>query len=286
MTPVLQDSPSTLPSTSTNIQTFPQASANPCVSSRPVITTNLNSRSGPFKSKYNRSCPQEKRQSVATADSGFYSGRNSPITPANEKETFHPRSLHEFKGMYRVPCRFLHEPQRVDKRFIPPTQDRYKDKPRCIFCHYTGIHNLAWSIRYQKLEVFLAELNLLGDDGQAAVYDVTAVDAAGNTALHYAAAGGAGLEPINALIRAGADPLRINTGGQVFLHCIRPHIRQFGSNSYDADLIQTFQADLINLLNVFKPKGAFLWPDNEGNTPLDSLFARMTDTDIKDRTFQ
>jgi ankyrin repeat protein len=289
-TPVSRNSTNTFPSTPIDLQPAnPQAAVGSISFPRPVVISNLKSRLGPegrLKSKYNRCCTPEKRNSASTTDSGFYSGRGSPLTPLAAKENFHARSLHEFEGLHRVPCRSLHEPPPLDKSYNPQTQQRFKDKSRCGFCHYSGIHNLSWSVRYLKFEVFQAELNLQGIDGLEVVYDLDAVDAAGNSALHYAAAGGAWLDHFNSLIDAGANPYRLNTAGQLFLHCIRPYIRQSESNSFDVDLIEIFNADLINLLNTFQPKGAFKWPDNNGNTPLDAISARISDKEIKNRIFQ
>jgi hypothetical protein len=227
---------------------------------------------------FDRSSTPEKR------DSGYASGRNSPLTPVVENARPHPSSLLEFKGLYRVACQQLHEPPAIDPFYIPEsrTMERFKETPTCSQCLYSSIHNLSWSAsaRYLKLEVFKADLKL---DSK---YDITALDKAGNSALHYAASGGAGFEHFLALIQAGANPYQINTAGQLFLHCLRPHIREIGSEGFDDNLVAVFHADLVNLLNSFQPKGAFRWRDNEGRTVLDALASNIKDTEIRTRTFR
>jgi len=159
--------------------------------------------------------------------------------------------------------------------------ERFKDTAAtCTHCLYSGIHNLSWSARYLKLEVFKAELKLDG------IYDVSALDMVGNSALHYAASGGAGFEHFAALIKAGANPYQINTAGQLFLHCLRPYIKQTGSEDLDENLAAVFHADLINLLNSFQPKGAFRWRDNEGRTVLDAIASNIMDTGIRAQMFR
>jgi ankyrin repeat protein len=131
-----------------------------------------------------------------------------------------------------------------------------------------------------KLEVFQAELKLEG------IYDITALDMTGNSALHYAASGGAGSKHLDALIQAGADPCQVNSAGQLFLHCLRPHIKETNSGGFDGDLITAFNADLINLLNSFQHTGAFRWRDNDGRTVLDALASKITDEEIRAETFR
>jgi len=239
-----------------------------------------------MRPRYNRSCTPENRNSFTTDDSGYDSRPSSPLTALVEDERFHPQSLEEFKSLYRAPCHSLHEPHAFNKFCMPQSQDRFKDVPKCDHCLYSGIHNLSWSARFLKFEVFVAELKLQGCRGLEAIYDVTALDAAGNSALHYAAAGGASFDHFWALIKAGANPYQINTGGQLFLHCLRPHIKNAGSDSFDIDLLDLFNANLINLLNTFQPKGAFKWRDNAGMTPLDALAVNFGDNEIRDDTYR
>lgn len=253
--------------------------------SRKTSSTSLGRVAAWLHSKHLRGVNTEKRSSAVTNDSGYESGRNSPYSLPGESDRLHPRSLNEFKGLHRVPCQSLHEPPSYNRNMAPP-QDQLKDRLTCIRCQYSGIHNLSWSARNLKLQVFQAELKLQGIEGLSAVYDVSALDLAGNSALHYAASGGAGFDYFVALIRAGVNPYQLNTAGQLFLHCLRPHIREPCSESLDTNLFALFKADLVNLLNAFQPKGAFRWPDNDGNTALDSLGSRILDDEIRTQIFQ
>ena len=231
-----------------------------------------------LKQLFSRSSTTEKR------DSGYASGRNSPLTLVVEDTQPNPSSSHEFKKLHRVPCQWLHEPKAIDPKWAPEakTMERYKETSTCSQCLYSSIHNLSWSAsaRILKLGVFKAELKL------KTKYDVTALDKAGNSALHYAAAGGASFDHFSTLIRAGVNPYQINTAGQLFLHCLRPHLRDIGFLGLDGNLIAVFHADLVNLLNTFQPKGAFRWRDNEGRTVLDALASNIKDIELRTRTFR
>ncbi len=231
-----------------------------------------------LKHLYNRSSTTKKR------DSGYASGRNSPLALVVEDTKPHPLSSHEFKTLHRVPCQRLHEPPAIDPKWAPEAErmERFKEIPTCSQCLYSSIHNLSWSTsaRYLKLGVFTAELKL------KTKYDVTAVDKAGNSALHYAAAGGASFEHFSTLILAGVNPCQINTAGQLFLHCLRPHFRDVGFHGFDGNHIAVFHADLVNLLNTFQPKGAFRWRDNEGRTVLDALASNIKDIELRTQTFR
>jgi hypothetical protein len=195
--------------------------------------------------------------SVRSGDSGYASSRASlaPSSISSFAKTYswdqpsvsdqqHPHmgSLSEFNGLYRVPCPILHEPQSIVA---------CRDLPTCQHCMYSGIHNLSWSSRYLKSEVFMSELKLVG------VYDVGAADAAGNSALHYAAAGGASFQTLTALVQAGTNPYQLNTAGQLFLHCLQPQFVDFFPTPYDKDQVSRFQEDLVNLFHTFHSKGAF-----------------------------
>jgi hypothetical protein len=109
-----------------------------------------------LRSIFNRSKTPEKR------DSAYASGRNSPSATLVEDTPPHPSSLLEFKGLHRVPCQRLHEPQPLDTIFVPNSKsmERFKDIPTCSQCHYASIHNLSWSARYLKPAVFVADLKL------------------------------------------------------------------------------------------------------------------------------
>lgn len=223
---------------------------------------------------WNRSRDLEKR------DSGYESGRNSPSALVVEKP--HPSSLSEFKGLYRVACQRLHEPKPIVIHYAPDPKamERFKETSTCFQCLYSSIHNLSWSAQYLALGVFKSELRL----GER--YQIAMLDRVGNSALHYAASGGAGFEHFAALINAGADPYQINTAGQLFLHCWRPHLREIGSEGFDDSLVAMFHAGLIDLLNTFQLKGAFRWRDNEGRTVLDALASNIKDPEIRTETFR
>jgi hypothetical protein len=230
------------------------------------------------KPRYNRSCTPENRKSSAstasTRDSGYASGRNSPFRPSVESS--HTSSLKEFHGLYRAPCSVLHQPK-----------DHFKDVPTCPQCRYSGIHNLSWSALNLKLEVFRAETKLQGFSGHNEVYDFAAVDAAGNSGLHYAAAAGAGLDVCSALVHSGVDPYQINTAGQLFLHCLRPSMN---TSDWDktTDAVE-FQLELINFLNSLQRlvgKCAFRWRDNEGKTALDSYILQISDKSLREQTLR
>jgi hypothetical protein len=251
----------------------PSPVANSSFGSRMISRLRTNQRIIPWHI-YNRSGTPEKR------DSGYGSGRSSPMTPLIEENRPSPRSVFEFKGLYRVPCQQLHEPGALNSFYSPKTRERFTDTATCSNCLYSAIHNLSWSARQMKLEVFQAELKLEG------IYDITALDMTGNSALHYAASGGAGSKHLDALIQAGADPCQVNSAGQLFLHCLRPHIKETNSGGFDGDLITAFNADLINLLNSFQHTGAFRWRDNDGRTVLDALASKITDEEIRTETFR
>ena len=88
------------------------------------------------------------------------------------------------------------------------------------------------------------------------------------------------------MILAGVDPCQINTAGQLFLHCLRPHIREIGSVGFDDKLVTGFHTDLVDLLNDYQPKGAFRWRDNEGRTVLDALASNISNAEVRARTFR
>jgi hypothetical protein len=231
------------------------------------------------KGKTNRSFTPENRNSTATNDSGYASGRNSPFNLLMEGERPNPRSLNEFRGLYRVPCPNLHEPQPYNEDYMPQPTGRFKNTENCPHCQYSGIHNLSWSAKQLKLEVFMTELKL------DVFYNVTDLDTAGNSALHYAAVGGANFEHFIALIQAGVNPYQLNTRGQLFLHCLRPQLKNIGSDSFDVHLLTAFNLNLVNLLNRFRLTGAFRWRDNEGMTAVDALALQINDSETTRRIF-
>ncbi len=229
------------------------------------------------KRGFNRSVSPDNRLSGSPRDSGYASGRSSLLVPIAEDTPPHPESQNEFKGLYRVPCHVLHEPPPHNAYGSHP-KDRFMNTPTCDHCQYSGIHNVSWSAKCLKPGKFSSELK------RDRLYDLSAVDAAGNSALHYAAVGGAGYEQLLSLITAGVNPYQINTLGQLFLHCLRP-----GSDSISDTSIDLFNMDLVDLLNLLEPRGAVAalrWRDNEGRTVLDALAAQMTGIEMKTHTFQ
>jgi ankyrin repeat protein len=176
------------------------------------------------------------------------------------------QSLKEFNGLYRVACHVLHEPQ---------SKAQCKDISTCTYCRYSSIHNLAWSARYLKLEVFLSELKLQG------VYDFCALDAAGNSALHYAAAGGAGYQHLKALIDVGVDPYIANTAGELFIYCLRP-IEPFTLEP-NSDCLKS--DDLVRLLKLLQHDRVYDWRDNDGQTIMHALALKITEPELKAKIF-
>ncbi|KAH9220777.1 hypothetical protein DL95DRAFT_382695 [Leptodontidium sp. 2 PMI_412] len=231
------------------------------------------------KRGFNRSVSPDNRLSTGSPrDSGYASGRSSLLVPIAEDTPPHPDSLREFNDLYRVPCHGLHEPQPSNDSGEAHFKDTFKNTATCDHCLYSGIHNLSWSAQKFTLPEFQAELK------RERFYDILALDAAGNSALHYAAVGGASYEHFLALIEAGVNPYQINTVGQLFLHCMWP-----GSDSTCDTSITLFTFDLVNLLNSLEPRGAVAalrWRDNEGRTVLDAIAAQITSHDITKQTFQ
>jgi hypothetical protein len=201
-----------------------------------------------------------------TDDSGYATGHTSSLT-LDQVRQMNIQSLKEFNGLYRVACHILHEPQ---------SKAQCKDISTCTYCRYSSIHNLAWSARYLKLEVFLSELRLEG------VYDFCALDSAGNSALHYAAAGGAGYQHLKALIDVGVDPYIANTAGELFIYCLRP-IEPFTLEP-NSDCLRS--DDLIRLLKLLKHDRVFDWRDNDGQTIMHALALKITEPELKAKIFK
>ncbi len=223
-----------------------------------------------FRPKASNLSRGRKRYAVSqftnsTEDSGYASGHASSLT-LEEVRRINSQSLDEFNGLYRVACQTLHEPQ---------GKAQCKDIPTCTSCQYSSIHNLGWSARYLKLEVFLSELKLNG------VYNFGALDAAGNTALHYAAAGGAGYQHLKALIDVGVDPYLANTAGELFIYCLRP-LEPFTLEP-NSDCLKS--DDLVNLLGLLQLHRVSNWRDNDGQTIMHTLALKITEPDLKLRIF-
>lgn len=200
-----------------------------------------------------------------TEDSGYASGYASCLT-LDDVTRVDPQSLSEFNGLYRVACQHLHEPRGMAN---------CRDIPSCRYCRYSSIHNLGWSARYLKFEVFLSELRL------TEVYEFGALDAAGNTALHYAAAGGANFLYLKALIDVGVDPYAANTAGELFIHCLRP-LQPFTLEP-NSDCLKG--DDLIRLLELLQPARVLGVRDNNGQTILHALALKVADSELKAKIF-
>ena len=201
----------------------------------------------------------------ADNDSGYYSACRSPSPLRTNSLMSEPESLTEFQGLYKVACHTFHEPKRPNQhRGIHP----------CDYCGCSRIHILAWSANRLKPQEFEAELKSKN------LYDVQALDAAGNSALHYAATSGASYAHLRALIDAGVSLYAQNTANQNFLHCLRP---------YDADTencnVDCFKLGLIKLLELIEPDIAFRQQDNDGQTILHVLASYITDPELRERTF-
>ncbi|KAL5317468.1 hypothetical protein ACEPPN_014563 [Leptodophora sp. 'Broadleaf-Isolate-01'] len=223
-----------------------------------------------FRPKSSTSIRGRKRYAVSqfttsTEDSGYASGHASSLT-LEEVRRINSQSLDEFNGLYRVACQVLHEPQ---------GKSQCKDIPTCNLCQYSGIHNLGWSARYLKLEVFLSELRL--ND----VYNFGALDAAGNTALHYAAAGGAGYQHLKALIDVGVDPYLANNAGELFIYCLRP-LQPF---TIEPNLDCLKSDDLVKLLGLLQLERISDWRDNDGQTIMHAMALKISEPELKTKIF-
>jgi hypothetical protein len=172
-------------------------------------------------------------------------------------------SFTEFTGPYRVVCQTQHEPT----IFL----DQYRRVKPCMFCSYSNIHNLAWVASNFMLQDFKDELSF------GVFYDFQALDAAGNTALHYAAASGASPSHLKALIVAGVPPYQQNTAKQNFLHCLR---HNSDIDGWDPDCSEV---NLIQLLDLLEPKVIFGQQDNYGQTVLHVLTSHVTEQEGRDQ---
>ena len=235
-------------------------------STRNILRSLFKSKpSGSSISSHSRKRYATSQFTHSTHDSGYATGHTSCLT-LDQVRQMNAQSLKEFNGLYRVACHVLHEPQ---------AKAQCKDIPTCSHCRYSSIHNLAWSSRYLKLEVFLSELKLEG------VYDFGALDAAGNSALHYAAAGGAGFSHLKALIDIGVDPYVANTAGELFIYCLRP-LQPFTLEP-NSDCLKS--DDLIRLLHLLDHQRISDWRDNDGQTIMHALALKITEPELKAKIF-
>jgi hypothetical protein len=221
-----------------------------------------------FDIKSSASKARAKQNSpFADNDSGYQSGRRTPSTLyLRDSPTSPLESLTEFRGLYRVACHTLHEPKRPDQ---------HRETQPCHLCGCSGIHILAWSANHMTLQEFEAELKSKDPD------DVRALDAAGNSALHYAAISGASYTHLTALIDGGVPLYARNTANQNFLHCLQPCDADTKCRSIDC-----FKLGLIKLLELIEPRIAFSQQDNDGQTALHVLASYITEPELRDRTFK
>lgn len=223
-----------------------------------LVTTRLQSWMAPRRGSY-RSASPDIRFSASPRDSGYASGRTSVMLSIAEDIPPHPESRNEFKGLYRIPCRALHELHLPTHQQQQQISNYSHNVPSCTHCKFSGIHHLSWSAKLLPIDAF--KQNLAGS------CDIHAVDAVGNSAFHYAAVGGATYEHFLVLINAGVNPYQINTLGQLFIHYLCP-------DTSDDDSIT-----LSYLLNVLEPgsaNAALRWRDNEGRTILDPVASQVT----------
>jgi hypothetical protein len=202
-------------------------------------------------------------------DSGYHSGvgassigrSNSIMSQADSRRG---SVQTELDRLYRVACHELHEP-----KF--PNEGR--DMQPCILCHYSNTHNLASIAKNLMVEEFRDELRL-------DVYEIMAIDAAGNSALHYAAAFGASYSHLNALIDAGVPPYQLNTANQNFFHCLRP--LGVGSDGYN---LSSIKASLFKLFDRLD-SSIMGQQDNDGQTVLHTLASQITEPELREQAFK
>jgi hypothetical protein len=215
------------------------------------------------------STSREQNSPFADNDSGYHSGRATPSTLHLRDSLVshsHPDSLTEFRSLYRVACYTLHEPK---------NPNQHRETQPCHSCGCSSIHIFAWSAPHLKLHEFEAELNSMDPK------DVQALDAAGNSALHYAAVSGASYAHLKALIDVGVPAYERNTAKQNFLHCLRHYDSDVRSGSLDC-----YRHGLINLLESVSLENVFGQQDNDGQTVLHALASRIVEPELRDQTFK
>lgn len=200
-------------------------------------------------------------------DSGYWSGRATPSTlHSRDSITSHPEALTEFGGLYRVACHTLHEPK---------CPDQHRETQLCYYCGCSGTHILAWSANCLNLQEFEAALK--SKDPR----DIQALDAAGNSALHYAAISGASYDHLRVLIDASVPLNTRNTANQNFLHTLRPCDDHTESSNVDC-----FKFGLIKLLELIEPRIDLGQQDNDGQTVLHVLASHITEPELREQTFE
>ena len=258
------------------------------------LTSGLSSLSRRGRSRAGTPLPQQFLQPPPppTGDSGYASNRRpSTLQDCIEEDIdCHPETLAEFGGLYRTPCCYLHE-FRPHKNDGTQFQPRFEDIVTCSRCLHTRLHTLSWSARHLPLEVFQSQLENIrweverqGISNKKSSWYLTSLDRAGNSSLHYAAAGGATFDHFQLLMRLGISSYQLNTAGQLFLHCWKPRIDYSVLDSVSQES-QALRNDIESLLKILPP-AFFRWRDNEGKTVLDSLASVVKDEELKQHIFE
>jgi hypothetical protein len=204
----------------------------------------------------------------ADDDSGYYSGRGTPSTRYwRDSLMSQVESPTRWNRHYSIDCHTLHEPK------FP---DEYRGVPPCSACGFSNIHNLGWVGNDLSLPEFVDELRSDFYTFKAIVH----IDAAGNSALHYAAASGASFAVLNALIDAGVPPYQLNTANQNFFHCLTPC--KVGFDDWNLDGAKNNLIKLLGRLDA-KIKGQ---QDNDGQTVLHALASHITEPVLREETFK
>ncbi len=228
------------------------------------ICSLLHKKDGASKARAEQGSP------FADNDSGYYSGHSGRGTPSTlhlrDSLMSHPDSLTEFRGLYRIACYTLHEPKSFDQ---------HMETQHCQFCGCSSIHILAWLANRLKLDEFKAELKSMD------LQNIQALDAAGNSALHYGAISGASYAHLKALMDAGVPLYERNTANQNFLHCLRRC--DDGAESFGLDC---YQHGLVNLLEFFQLQNGLGQQDNDGQTVLHVLASHIIEPELRDQTFK
>lgn len=248
----------------------------------PSLSSFLAKKNNVFKPRANQVPPLANRESRHGSSRGTISSHGAPSTQYRRDSGYYSTSsrgatstlysgdslmlqgepLIEIQGPYRVDCQTLHEPK------FPGECDRMIP---CNKCRYSNVHNLGWISSCLMLNEFKDELRV-----EHYHYNFKALDAAGNSALHYAAASGASYAHLKALILAGVPPCQQNTAKQNFLHCLPPYDTR--SNDWDPNY---FEVSLMELLDVLEQKDVFGQQDNHGQTVLHALTLHIIDPEMR-----
>jgi ankyrin repeat protein len=246
------------------------------------LSSFLAKKNNVFKSRANQISPLANRESGRCSSRGTISSYGATSTRTRRDSGYYSTSsrgtsstlysgdsfmslgepLTEIQGPYRIECQTPHEPK------FPGECDGMQP---CNKCRYSNVHNLGWISGSLMLNEFKDELRIEGH-----YYNFKALDAAGNSALHYAAASGASYGHLKALILAGVPPSQQNSAKQNFLHCLPPYDTR--SNNWDPNY---FEVSLMELLDLLEQKDVFGQQDNHGQTVLHALTLHIIDPELK-----